>query len=86
VRGRRHTNSPRPDKSAPRPPLALNPLRASLIAMLGWLLFLFYPAVLFAVIEAMGKSLYVLFAIITIGVVLAFVSNLFGSLDRLRIL
>ena len=64
---------------------ALEPLRASLIALLGWLLFLFViktfcPAVLFAAIElAMGKSLYILFAFITIGVVLAFVSNLFGS-------
>jgi hypothetical protein len=72
--------------------IAMDPLRASLIAMLGWLLFLFViktfcPAVLLAVIEvAMGKSLYALFAIITVGVVLAFVSNLFGSLDRLRIL
>jgi hypothetical protein len=65
--------------------VALDPLRASLIALLGWLLFLFViktfcPAVLFTVIEvAMGKSLYVLFAIITFGVVVAFISNLFGS-------
>ena len=65
--------------------VALNPLRMSLTALLGWLLFLFVvktlcPAVLFAVIEAaLGMSLYVVFAFITVSVVLSFVFNLFGS-------
>ena len=66
--------------------LALAPLRASLTALLGWLLFLFVlktfcPPVVFAFVEvALGKSLYVLFAIITVGVVVSFLMNLFGSL------
>jgi hypothetical protein len=65
--------------------VALKPLRMSLTALLGWLLFLFVvktlcPAVLFAVIEAaLGMSLYVVFAFITVSVVLSFVFNLFGS-------
>ena len=67
--------------------VALEPLRASLIALLGWFLFLFVtktfcPGVLFSAIEiAMGQSLYVWFTFITAGVVLAFVSNLFGSFE-----
>jgi len=65
--------------------LALEPLRTSLTALLGWLLFLFVlktfcPPMLFAFAEvALGKSLYVLFAFITVGVVVSFVLNLLGS-------
>jgi hypothetical protein len=65
--------------------VALEPLRTSLSALLGWLIFLFvlrtlWSPVLFAFVEvALGKSLYVLFAIVTVGVIVSFIFKLLGS-------
>lgn len=67
--------------------MALDPLRTSIVALLGWLLFLFVvktfcPGTLFSLIElALGKSLYILFAIITAGVVVSFIVSLFRSFE-----
>jgi hypothetical protein len=73
---------------------ALDPVRTSLYALLGWLLFLlivktFVPLKLFAMIEwALGMSLYVLFALVTVSTVLAFLfqalSSIWVVLDLLR--
>jgi hypothetical protein len=69
--------------------VALEPLRTSLSALLGWLIFLFvvktfWSPVLFAMVEvAVGKSLYVVFAIVTVGVVVSFILKLLGSFGPL---
>jgi hypothetical protein len=69
--------------------LALKPFQASLYTLLGWLIFLFVvktlcPLQLFVMIEAaIGMSLFVLFAFITVGVLLAFVRDLFTSVGTI---